>query len=278
MQTGIVIQLALDTVAAASLYALVALAVSLAYSGSGILHLAIGQVALLGGLVATVLYQHGSPVWTAVLAGLALGGVASGAAERGLVAPTIQSPVVGTVLLLAAGVIGQQALSRFFPQSVYAFPNASHTYRVAGGVVHAYDLVTIGVVVLVALLGFFTLRTAGIGGSLRLTASSVRGAERIGVDTGMVRTASFAVGGALATGALLLGSARFPLAATGVVALPFRGIAGAMAGRMSSPARIIGAVVLIAAAEVVGGYELGGAGEFLADGVAALLIAAGWRR
>lgn len=278
MQTGIVIQLALDTVAAAALYALVALAVSLAYSGSGIVHLAIGQVALLGGLVATVLYEHGSPVWTAALAGLALGAVASGGVERGLVAPTIQSPVTGTVLLLAAGVIGQQALTRYFQQPVYAFPDASHTYRLAGGVVHAYDLVTIAVVVLVAVAGFFTLRSPRVGGSLRLTASAARGAERIGVDTGMVRTASFAVGGALATGALLLGSARFPLVATGVIALPFRGIAGAVAGRMSSPPLIIGAVLLIAAAEVIGGYELGGAGEFLADGVAALLIAAGWRR
>ena len=210
MQTGIVIQLALDTVAAAALCTLVALAVSLAYSGSGILHLAIGQVALLGGLVATVLYEHGSPVWTAALAGLALGAVASGGVERGLVAPTIQSPVTGTVLLLAAGVIGQQALSRYFQQPVYAFPDASHTYRLAGGVIHAYDLVTIGVVVLVAVAGFITLRSARVGGPLRLTASAARGAERIGVDTGMVRTASFAVGARWRPAPCCSGAPAFP--------------------------------------------------------------------
>ena len=43
---------------------------------------------------------------------------------------------------------------------------------------------------------------------------------------------------------------------------------------MSSPPLIIGAVLLIAAAEVVGGYELGGAGEFLADSVAKVFIVA----
>jgi len=49
---AVVVQLGVDCVAAASLYALVALAVSLAYSGSGTYHLAIGQVGVAGGLIA----------------------------------------------------------------------------------------------------------------------------------------------------------------------------------------------------------------------------------
>ena len=48
MSVGIVVQLAVDCIAAASLYALVGLAVSLAFSGSGTYHLA--REVLRGGL------------------------------------------------------------------------------------------------------------------------------------------------------------------------------------------------------------------------------------
>lgn len=278
MTNGIVVQLAIDTLAAAALYALVALAVSLAYSGSGILHLAIGQIALAGGLVAASLFTSGVSVWLATPAGLAVGGALSGVAERGLVAPTIGSPLLGAVLLVAAAVVTQGVLTGLFPLPAYAFPSARGVYTFLGGLVHEYDLVVIAAVVVVAGAGILVVRTPRIGAALRLTANAPRVAERLGVDTGRVRTASFALGGVLATGAVLLGAARFPLAASGVVALPFRGIAAAAAGRMVSPATILGAAVIIAAAEVVGGYELGGGGEFLCDLVAGLLVAAGWRR
>lgn len=278
MTNGIAIQLAIDTLAAAGLYALVALAVSLAYSGSGILHLAIGQVALAGGLVAASLFGDGVPVGLAALAGLVTGGVLSGAAERALVEPVIGSPMVGAVLLVAAAVVTQGVLTGVFPRPAYAFPSASRVYSLHGGLVHEYDLVVVGTVAVVAVAGFLVVRSGRVGTALRLTARAPRMAERLGLDTGRVRVASFAAGGVLATGAVLLGVASFPLAAAGVVALPFRGVAAAAAGRMVSPAAIVGAAVLIAAAEVVGGYELGGGGEFLCDAVAALLVGLAWRR
>ena len=82
-----IVQLAVDSLAAASLYALVALAVSLAFSGSGTVHLAIGQVAMAGGLTASALVTAGVPIVFAALGGLAVAAVLSGVAERGLIAP-----------------------------------------------------------------------------------------------------------------------------------------------------------------------------------------------
>lgn len=278
MNGGVVVQLAVDCVAAASLYALVALAVSLAYSGSGTYHLAIGQVGVAGGLIAAGVLQAGWPVWVAVVAGLALGAALSAAMERGLVAPASGRPVLAAVLLIAAAVVTRELLQGLFPRSAYSFPSTSGTFRVLGGLVHTADLVTIAAVVTVAATGAVVLRSTTLGAALRLTATAPAAAERIGVDTARIRAASFAVGGALVAGAVLLGVARFPLAASGGVVLALRGIAAAAAGGMRSPARVVAAAVIIAAAQVVGGFYLGGGGEALSDVAAVLLIAAGWRR
>ncbi len=278
MNSGVVVQLGVDCIAAASLYALVALAVSLAYSGSGTYHLAIGQVGVAGGLIAAAVWQAGWPVWIAVIAGLAFGAALSAAMERGLVAPASGRPVLAAVLLIAAAVVIRELLQGLFPRSAYNFPSTGGAFRVLGGLVHTADLVTIAVVVAVTATGAVVLRSTTLGAALRLTATAPAAAERIGVDTARIRAASFAVGGALVAGAILLGVSRFPLAASGGVVLALRGIAAAAAGGMRSPGRVVAAAVVIAAAEVVGGFYLGGGGEALSDVAAVLLIAAGWRR
>jgi branched-chain amino acid transport system permease protein len=278
VNAGIVVQLAIDSIAAAALYGLVALAVTLCFSGSGTLHLAIGQVAVAGGLVAAVALSAGLPLWLAVVAGLAVGGALSAAAERGLVAPASGRPLLGAVLLLAGGLVLREVLLGVFSKPAYGFPSAGGTFFVAGGVVHVADLLTIGVVLATAFGGAAALRSTTVGAALRLTASAPQAAERIGVDTARMRAVAFGAGGVLATAAILLGVARFPLAATGGVPLALRGIAAAAAGGMRSPARVVAASLAIGAVQVVGAFYLGGGGEAIADAVAVALIATGWRR
>lgn len=278
MSSGIVVQLGVDSAAAAALYALVALGVSLAYSGSGTVHLAISQVGVAGGLTAAAVLAAGAPVWLAVVAGLIVGAALSAAAERGLVAPASGRPLLGAVLLLGGAIVLREVLQGLFPRPAYSFPSVGGILQVGGGVVHVADLLTIGVVAGAAAGGAVVLRSTSLGAALRLTAGAPEAAERIGVDTARMRAAAFAAGGVIVTGAVLLGVARFPLVASGGVALALRGIAAAAAGGMRSPVRIIGAACVLGAAEVVGAYFLGSGGEAVADAAAVLLIVAGWRR
>jgi len=274
----VIVQLGVDCLAASALYALVALAVALAFSGSGTVHLAVGQVAVAGALTASVMIGAGLPLWLAWAAGLAVAAVLSGAAERGLVAPTLGRPVLGAVLLVALAVVLREVLQGIFTRPAYAFPTAGGSVRLLGGIVHVSDLVTIAAVVATALTVAAVLRSSTVGAALRLTAGAPAAAERIGVDTARVRLAAYAAGGALAAAAVMLGAGRFPLTAGGGAVLALRGIAAAAAGSMRSPVRVVAAAVVIAVAEVVGGFYLGAGGELLSDGVAVLLIAAGWRR
>ncbi len=277
----IALQLAVDCAAATALYALIALAVSLAYSGSGILNLAVGQIAIAGGLAAAAVTGAGWPAWIGVLVGVGVAAALGALAERALVKPSIGRPVLGAVLLVAAAIVLREVLLGLFPRTVYAFPSVGGTFRVLGGIVHVADLVTIGAVVAVALAGAAVLRTTTVGAALRVTSESPDAAELLGVDTQMVRTASFAIGGALAAGAVLLGVSHFPIAAGGGVVLAFRGIAAAVAGGIRSPGGVVLSALAIAVGQVVGGFYLGGGGEVVSDLVAVGLIAGSgflWRR
>jgi branched-chain amino acid transport system permease protein len=284
MSGGILLQLAVDTLAAAALYSLVALAVWLAYSGSGTIHMAVGQIALTGALVSAILFGRGISLWVAVPAGLAAGGVLSAIAERGLVAPSLGRPLLGAVLLVAMAVVLSEVVRGLFPHPAYSFPSPGGTVSVGGGLIHLADVVTIAAVAAVGAATAWLLRRTLMGAALRVTAGAPAAAEAIGVETALVRTLAFAIGGALATAALLLGVNRFPpgsgvAGAGGVtVVLALRGIAAAVGGGLRSPLRVVGAAIVIAAAEVVGGYWLGSGGEFISDAAAAGLIAAGWRR
>ena len=268
-------QLAVDTLSATALYALIALAVSLAYSGSGIVNLAIGQIATAGALAAAATTTGGWPLWASVVLGVAVGASLGAAAERTLVKPSIGRPMLGAVLLIAAAIVLREVLIGLFPRTTYVFPVVGGTVHVWGGIVHIADVVTIAAVGGAAAGAVVILRTTTVGAALRATAGSPGAAELLGVDTQMVRTASFAVGGALATGAALLAVSHFPITAGGGVVLALRGIAASVAGGYRSPARVLLCALVIAAGQVIGGFYLGSGGEVISDGVAVVLVALG---
>jgi branched-chain amino acid transport system permease protein len=269
----IALQLAVDALAAAALYALLALAVSLCFSGSGILNLAIGQIAISGGLVAAAATGAGWSPLLGVLAGLAVAAAVAGLAERTLVAPAAGHPVLGAALLVAGAIVLRELLLGLFPRSAYAFPAVGGTFHVLGGLVTAADLVVIAAVAAAGAAGAVVLRATAVGAALRLTAAAGDAAELIGVDTQRVRTASFAVGGALAAAAVVLGVSHFPISAGGGVIPAFRGLAAAVAGGLRAPAPIALAALAIGGAQVVAGFYLGSGGEVAADGVAVGLVA-----
>lgn len=271
------VQLALDTLATAGIYATVAIGVLVAYSSTRVIHLAIGQVAMAGALVAAGMAQ-GWPLWIAILAGLAVGAGVSALGERALVAPLARRVELAAIVLVAAAVVIDELLRGLFSRSAYAFPSIGGQLHPAGGIIRVADLVTIVTAVGVAAAATWILTSTTAGAALRATAASPGSAELIGVDTARVRTAAFAVAGALGAGAVLLSAGRLPLAATAGLPLAVKGIAAAVAGRLRSPLTVGLGALAIAAVQVVGSYFLGSGGEVLADLAALGLLVAGWRR
>ena len=132
MNGGVVLQLALDTLATAAIFAIVGMAVLIAHSGTRVLHLAIGEVAMAGALVA------------AGLAGAVAGVAGRGrrgrrgrrpqrAGERALVAPVVRRVELAAILLLAAGVVVRELLRGLYSRSAYAFPSVGGEFHPGRG-------------------------------------------------------------------------------------------------------------------------------------------------
>ena len=277
MTGGIVLQLAFDTLATAGIYAIVGMGVLVAHSGTRVLHLAIGQVAMAGALVAASLASTW-PLWISVIAGLAVAAAISAGGERALVAPLARRVEIATILLIAGAVVLREVLSGVFSNPAYGFASVGGVVHPLGSSVRAADILTIATAVAAALVGTWILRSTIVGAALRATAADPDNAELLGVDVARVRSAAFGVAGVLAAGAALLAAGRLPIAATAGVPFALKGIAAAVAGRLSSPFSVCIAAVVIGGAQVVGTYFLGSGGEVAADAVALVLLIGGWRR
>ncbi|MHB8719092.1 MAG: ABC transporter permease subunit [Candidatus Dormibacteria bacterium] len=273
--SGVAVQLAVDSVAAAALYAIIGLVVALAFSGTGVLFVATGQVGAAGALVAAALVAHAVPVAIAVVAGMLVAALVAALAERGLVEPVSGHPLAGTALLVALAVVVQEALAGIFPAPAYAFPTVDAEVRAGAGIVRAADLVVVGCALLIAAATATVLQRTTLGTRIRLAAHDAAIAERLGVRTARLRAGSFALAGAAAAAVVLLAAGRFPVsAATGVV-LGVRGLAVAAGARMAVGPRIALTALALGTAEVVSGYWLGSGGEAITDTVAAALVIAG---
>jgi branched-chain amino acid transport system permease protein len=251
--------------------------VLIAHAGTRVLHLALGQVAMAGALVAAGLAQSW-PRGSAIGAGLAVVGAVSAVGERTLVAPLARRVELAAILLIAGAVVLGELLRGLYSRSAYAFPSFSGEFHPGGGIIRTADLVTIGAAAAIAVGASWVLRNTLAGASLRATAAAPDSAELIGVDTARVRTAAFAVAGVLGAGAALLAAGRLPLAATAGVPLALKGIAAAVAGGLRSPLTVCAGALLIGAVQVVSTYFLGSGGEVVADAVALALIVVAWRR
>jgi branched-chain amino acid transport system permease protein len=278
VSSGLVLQLTLDSLAAAAVYATLGLAIHAAHAGSGVLHLAAGDVAMVGAVAGAALAARGAPVVAAVALALVLGAIASAVLERGVVAPATGRPVLAAAGLVAAGALLRQGMSALFPRAAYPFPAPAQVWRLGDGVVRASDLVTVAVVAVVAAGAAAVISRTRFGAALRVTAASPAAAEDIGVDTSRLRLAAFAAAGALAALGAVLASARVAPAPGAGVPLALRAVAAAAVGGLASPLAVGAGAVLVGGVEVVAGYALGGWGEPVTDAVAVLAVALRWRR
>ena len=277
MSGGTALQLCLDGLAASGVYALAGLGVQLGYAGSGVLHLAVGDVAVAGAIVAAALVGVNVPVLPAALVGLLVAAVLSGAMERGLVRPSGGRVAVAAAALVAGGAVLRQLVAAVFTHSAYAFPALGTTWRVGDGVLRASDAVTGGVAVVVAVAVAVVLRRTRLGAALRATAGGEEAAESIGVDTRRVRAGAFAAAGVLGGLAAVLAAGRIAATPASGVALGLKGLCAAAAGRFGSPLTVCLGAVLIGGTEVGTTFALGGGGEAVTFAVAAMALAAGWR-
>ena len=275
---GTVLQLALDGLATSGVYALVGLGVQLAYAGSKVLHLGLGDAAIFGAILGAALAEGGVPAWLCAAVALAVAAGLSAAMERLLVRPARGQVALSAAALVAGGTVLRQVVSGLFTRTAYAFPALTTTWRVGGGVLRASDVVVAAVALGGAgLLGAVLLRSRA-GAALRVTAGGAAAAESIGVDTRRVRLAAFAAAGLLGGLAAVLAAGRIAATPAVGVGIGLKGLCAAAAGGFGSPLAVCVGAALIGGTEVAATFVLGGGGEAVTYVVALAALALGWRR
>ncbi len=208
------VQILVSTATVGSALALVALGYSLVFSATGIVNFAQGPLLVVGGYGAYALSRAGVPIVVAMVLAV-LGTALAGAAVEVIALRPLRRvdavADVGWVLTtFAAGLVAVDLVRIGVDSSPHSLPPlvgsvlGRHVWRVAGVAVTPTDIVIV-VATLALVVGVdATLRATGFGRALRAVADDREAAALVGVDTGRVVTAAFALAGALAAMAAVL--------------------------------------------------------------------------
>lgn len=255
MSRDLVSQALVNLFVTGSLYALVALGLSLIFSIMQIINFAHAQMYMLGAFGLYFFYDSvelafAPSVVLAVVSVGALGVVIDFALLRHLYGDPLRSMVATLGLLL---VLGGLALLVFGPNEKFIAPPLAGIVTVAGGVVSVQKLVAVATsAVLIGGL-FGALRWSKLGRAMRAAAQDREGAGLQGINVRRLNSAAIAVGSALAAaaGALILPLTTAVDTGVGDELLPKMFIIVILGG-LGSIEGAVGGAFLLAAIEVVG--------------------------
>ena len=165
-------QVLLNSLVAASLYALVAASFSFIWGATKFFNLSHGVVAAVGGYTVLLLSRFlGWPIWSGVVVGIIVAGLVGYAADR-LVFSTLRRRHASNTVLLVASlgifVMLQAVLAMLFGNQFYTLSVASsRTYSIFGGVVTPLQIFMGACAVVVPLLLALVLRTTRWGKAIR---------------------------------------------------------------------------------------------------------------
>lgn len=248
-----VVQQVINAVSLGSLYALIAVGLSLVFGILNLINFAHGDMMMVGAFAALVLEGAGVPFPIALVGGIAAGGLAGYAMERTAFRPVRGAPDV-TALLTSLGVtyILENLGILLFSASPRNFPVPtllSHVYKLAGGRITFtnINLVTLVFAFLAFLFLYWFVTRTPIGLGMRATAEDLVAARLVGVRVNTVIVVAFVVASAFAGLAGMLWAAQVG------VAYPLMGFTPML---KSFVAAIIGGFGSIGGA-LIGGYVLG---------------------
>ena len=203
-------------------YALVAVGYTLIFGVLNLLHLAHGEVFMVGAYVGLALALAGAPFWAALLGGMA------GAAVLGLVIERVAfrpvrargSHVTPLMTTIAVSLVLQHAVVKLYGAEPVAFPQVFAVVPLSLGpvTVTSLQLVILGTSLALMALLDVVLRRTWLGKAIRATAENPTVAGLLGVNVSLAIVAVFVLASALA------GAAGVLLAANFTAVTPFFGV------------------------------------------------------
>lgn len=255
------LQYLISGLASGSIYALVALGLSLIYRANRILNFGHGDVATAGTFFAFIMVGFKLPLWASLGLGLLFGFVIALAFYFGALVPAQRrnATQLGQILLtLGLGLILQGGIIYFGGTEPKTFPfplSDAKTYKFGKLIIDQLSLGTLGIGILTSLLFYSLIQMTKIGLAMRATSENLAAAQTLGIPTKKILALSWGL-------ASLLGVMAGMFLAPALLLDPFfmlepflKGFAAAILGGLNSlPGAIVGGLILGVAESLAGAY------------------------
>jgi len=245
----IVVQQIFNALSLASMYALIALGITLVFGLTGLVNFAQGDLVMLGAMIALWATPKVGFVVGTLLACVAMA-VLSMALERGLFRRTRNSPLSGFMISLGLVLVLEGLAIAIWGNLTLQMPAPVPGRFVLGGVIIPQEnLLTMAVAIPVLAIVFAFLYYTKVGTALRAIAVDSEVAQWIGIPVTKLVMWTFVVGGVLAALAGALYAGLFPINAYIDSDLVIRGFAVAIIGGLGNPAGVLVAALIVAGVE-----------------------------
>lgn len=280
------LQLVVVGVSTGSAFALVGIGMVLVFRTTGIVNLAQGSFAVLGGLFMVGLVDDLNGVLAGVLAVLLVGFIGS---LVGFVAVGIRgrtTPLASLVVTLGIALVISSLNLLGFGDRPHTYPAIfARAWNVGGVLVQPQYVLVAGVTLLAGLLLAWALQRTIAGQALVASADSPRAAELVGIDARAVAVIAFAVAAGLSALGWVLLTPVDPVSYDSDLRIAINGFAAAAFGGLASiRLAYFGGLVLGIAEQLVVGYAdaIPGLGRQvrqyeLAAALVIMLVLIGWR-
>jgi branched-chain amino acid transport system permease protein len=244
--------------AAGSLYALVAIGLTLIYKTTGVVNFAHGEMAMVSTFVAFILLTTYQVPYPVAFVGALLFAALLGIAIERVLMRWVQNATVLTQIMLTLGlflVLNGAMSTRFFEALPFPQPIGGTPFDFSGVRVSADSLLIFGLAaaIMLALYAFFRFTLLGI--ALRATAQNLPVARLMGVRVGRVYATTWAVAAVLGAVAGMLIAPTTALYPSFMGEVAIKGFAGAILGGLGSlPGAVIGGLLLGVFENLIAGY------------------------
>lgn len=208
------VQVILGGLATGGLYALLLLGVVLVFQVSKNVNFAYGGTGVLAVFVSYVLYTSAHlPTLLAILIGVAAAVVLAAATDVLLIRRIPEKQGFDLVVTLGALLLLTAATEVVFGSSDHEYLAllSDRSTVISGVFVNAGEILAIGLGVAAIVAGHFIINRTGLGVALRASAENATIARSVGIDVLTLRTAVWAVSGALAAVAAMVLASRLVL-------------------------------------------------------------------
>lgn len=258
----LMIELVTQGLVQGSIYALIALGLTLVYGLLRILHVAHASLFTLGAYIGVMIYNSSGSLLLAFLAAMLLAGLAGVLVFRFAYQPILQKPpFVALIASIGLYIASEEAFRIFFGAQGISFspPPLQRQITLFAGIQlkEAELLIMATTAVIIIILGWLQSRTR-IGLACQATVSDPQMAESFGISLRMVRDTIFFVGSALAAFAGVWVALLNNLVEPTMGSVPsYKGLAIIVLGGLGSVRGTLAAALILGVIEAFGTIYLG---------------------